>query len=122
MAVDRLTRDLRRSRYKADAIHGGLSQSQREKILQDFRAGRLQLLVATNVAARGLDIPEVSHVINFDIPEDAETYVHRIGRTARAGREGKAITFVAEWDTDAWADIRKLTGEAIRGERLPFYG
>ncbi len=122
MAVDRLNRDLRRCRYKADAIHGGLSQSQREKILQDFRAGRLQLLVATNVAARGLDIPDVSHVINFDIPEDAETYVHRIGRTARAGREGKAITFVAEWDTDAWADIRKLTGEAIREERLPFYG
>ncbi len=122
VTVDRLTRDLRRARYKADAIHGGLSQSQREKILQDFRAGQLHLLVATNVASRGLDIPEVSHVINFDIPEDAETYVHRIGRTARAGREGKAITFVAEWDAEAWAEIRKLTGQAIREERLPLYG
>jgi ATP-dependent RNA helicase DeaD len=122
MTVDRLTRALIRKGYKADAIHGGLSQGQREKILKDFRAGTLHLLVATNVASRGLDIPEVTHVINNDIPEDAETYVHRIGRTARAGRDGKAITFVAEWDTEAWAAIRKLTGEAIREERLPLYG
>jgi ATP-dependent RNA helicase DeaD len=122
MTVDRLTRALVRKGYKADAIHGGLSQGQREKILKDFRGGTLHLLVATNVASRGLDIPEVTHVINYDIPEDAETYVHRIGRTARAGRDGKAITFVAEWDTEAWAAIRKLTGEAIREERLPLYG
>jgi ATP-dependent RNA helicase DeaD len=122
MTVDRLTRALQRAKYKADAIHGGLSQGQREKILKDFRAGTLHLLVATNVASRGLDIPEVTHVINYDIPEDAETYVHRIGRTARAGRGGKAVTFVAEWDTEAWAAIRKLTGEAIREERLPLYG
>jgi ATP-dependent RNA helicase DeaD len=122
MTVDRLTRALQRAGYKADAIHGGLSQGQREKILKDFRAGTLHLLVATNVASRGLDIPEVTHVINYDIPEDAETYVHRIGRTARAGRDGKAVTFVAEWDTEAWAAIRKLTGEAIREERLPLYG
>jgi ATP-dependent RNA helicase DeaD len=122
MTVDWLNRNLRKHNYKADAIHGGLSQGQRERILRDFRDGRLPLLVATNVASRGLDIPEVSHVINFDIPEDAETYVHRIGRTARAGRDGKAVTFVAEWDTEAWREIRKLTGEAIREERLPFYG
>ena len=102
-------------------MHGGLNQSQRERILRDFRAGSLPLLVATNVASRGLDIPEVTHVINYDIPEDAESYVHRIGRTARAGRVGKAITFVAEWDTDAWAAIRKLTGENIQEARLPLY-
>jgi ATP-dependent RNA helicase DeaD len=122
IGVDRLSRALQRAGYPAEPIHGSLNQRQRERILRDFRSGRLPLLVATNVASRGLDIPEVSHVINFDIPEDAETYVHRIGRTARAGREGKAITFVAEWDTEAWAAIRKLTGESIRAERLPIYG
>jgi ATP-dependent RNA helicase DeaD len=121
VGVDRLTRNLQRTGYDAEAIHGSLSQQQREKILRRFRDGQLQLLVATNVASRGLDIPEVSHVINYDIPEDAETYVHRIGRTARAGRDGKAITFVAEWDVEAWAAIRKLTGEAIQEARLPLY-
>jgi ATP-dependent RNA helicase DeaD len=121
IGVDRLTRALQRAGYHAEALHGSLSQQQREKILRSFREGKLTLLVATNVASRGLDIPEVSHVINYDIPEDAETYVHRIGRTARAGREGKAITFVAEWDMEAWAAIRKLTGEAIQEARLPLY-
>ncbi len=122
VTVDRLTRALQRAGYPAEALHGSLSQRDRERILGAFREGRLPLLVATNVAARGLDIPQVSHVINYDIPEDAETYVHRIGRTARAGRPGKAITFVAEWDMDAWAAIRKLTGEAIQEARLPLYG
>jgi ATP-dependent RNA helicase DeaD len=122
VGVDRLARALQRAGYQAEPIHGSLGQGQRERILKQFRAGELHLLVATNVASRGLDIPEVSHVINYDIPEDAETYVHRIGRTARAGRGGKAITFVAEWDTEAWAAIRKLTGEAIQEARLPLYG
>jgi len=121
IGVDRLTRALQRAGYEAEALHGSLSQQQREKILRRFREGQLALLVATNVASRGLDIPDVSHVINYDIPEDAETYVHRIGRTARAGRDGKAITFVAEWDMEAWAAIRKLTGEAIQEARLPLY-
>jgi len=122
VTVDRLTRALQRANYPAEALHGSLSQRDRERILRSFREGQLPLLVATNVASRGLDIPEVSHVINYDIPEDAETYVHRIGRTARAGRDGKAITFVAEWDAEAWAAIRKLTGEAIQEARLPLYG
>ena len=122
VTVDRLTRALQRANYPAEALHGSLSQRDRERILRSFREGKLPLLVATNVASRGLDIPEVSHVINYDIPEDAETYVHRIGRTARAGRDGKAITFVAEWDAEAWAAIRKLTGEAIQEARLPLYG
>jgi ATP-dependent RNA helicase DeaD len=122
VTVDRLTRALQKAKFQAEALHGSLSQRDRERILRAFRDGQLPLLVATNVASRGLDIPEVSHVINYDIPEDAETYVHRIGRTARAGRAGKAITFVAEWDTEAWAAIRKLTGEAIQEARLPLYG
>ncbi len=80
--------------YPAQAIHGDLSQAQRERVLGRFRTGHTQLLVATDVAARGLDIPEVSHVINYDLPEDPEIYVHRIGRTARAGRSGVALTLV----------------------------
>ena len=122
VTVDRVHRALVRRGYPAEALHGNLRQSQRERILRAFRAGTLPLLVATNVAARGLDIPAVSHVINYDMPEDAETYIHRIGRTARLGRPGKAITFVAEWDLETWAAIRQLTGEAIREQRLPLYG
>jgi len=80
--------------YPAQAIHGDLSQAQRERVLGRFRTGHTQLLVATDVAARGLDIPEVSHIINYDLPEDPEIYVHRIGRTARAGRSGVALTLV----------------------------
>src|SRR5690242_13319502 len=80
--------------YLAQAIHGEITQAQRERALERFRAGRTQVLVATDVAARGLDIPEVSHIINYDLPLDAESYVHRIGRTGRAGRAGQALTLV----------------------------
>jgi len=80
--------------YVAQAIHGEVTQAQRERVLERFRAGRTQLLVATDVAARGLDIPEVSHIINYDLPLDAESYVHRIWRTGRAGRAGQALTLV----------------------------
>jgi len=119
--VDRLTGALQRRGYAAEALHGNLSQRERDAVLQRFRAGEIPLLIATNVAARGLDIPEVSHVINFDVPEDAETYVHRIGRTARAGRRGKAITFVSEWDGEVFRAIRRLTNGALREERLGLY-
>ena len=121
MAVDRLTRILRRDGISVEAIHGSLGQSQRERVLADFRAGTVTLLIATNLAARGLDIPEVSHVINYDIPEESESYVHRIGRTARMGREGMAITFVAEWDEKSLSEIRKVTNGALRQERLSLY-
>lgn len=120
--VDRLTRFVTRQGFHAEAIHGDMPQSAREQVMDGFRAGEIRLLIATDVAARGLDIPEVSHVINFDIPEAAEGYVHRIGRTARAGRTGKAITFVAEWDNDALAAIKKLTNGSLREERLALYG
>jgi ATP-dependent RNA helicase DeaD len=121
MAVDRLTRILRRDGISVEAIHGSLGQSQRERVLADFRAGTVTLLIATNLAARGLDIPEVSHVINYDIPEESESYVHRIGRTARMGREGMAITFVAEWDEKSLSEIKKVTNGALRQERLSLY-
>ncbi|MBM2812268.1 MAG: box helicase domain protein [Chloroflexi bacterium] len=80
--------------YLAQAIHGDVTQAQRERVLERFRSGRIQLLVGTDVAARGLDIPDVSHVINYDVPPDAESYVHRIGRTGRAGQSGEAVTIV----------------------------
>jgi superfamily II DNA/RNA helicase len=121
IAVDRLTRILRRDGITVEAIHGSLGQGQRERVLADFRRGAVSLLIATNLAARGLDIPEVSHVINYDIPEESESYVHRIGRTARMGREGMAITFVAEWDEKSLAEIKKVVNGALRQERLSLY-
>ena len=93
--TDRVAKALHKAGFKAQAIHGDRSQSQREKALEGFRSGRYQLLIATDVAARGLDIEGISHVINYDIPENADDYIHRIGRTARASAEGDAVTFVS---------------------------
>ncbi len=92
--VDMLVERLQKLDYKAEAIHGDMTQSKREKVMQAFKAGKIDLLVATDVAARGLDIDDVNYVINYDIPEHPDVYVHRIGRTGRAGKEGIAITFV----------------------------
>ncbi|HET9845310.1 MAG TPA: DEAD/DEAH box helicase [Nitrospira sp.] len=92
--VDEVTQMLSARGHRVEAIHGGMSQVQRDRVMQAFRTGRTELLVATDVAARGLDIPQVSHVINYDLPSSAEVYVHRIGRTGRAGREGMAITIL----------------------------
>jgi ATP-dependent RNA helicase DeaD len=94
LEVDEVTLMLNSRGHRAEAIHGGMSQVQRDRVMQAFRTGRTELLVATDVAARGLDIPHVSHVINYDLPSSAEIYVHRIGRTGRAGREGAAITIL----------------------------
>jgi ATP-dependent RNA helicase DeaD len=94
LEVDEVTAMLTDRGHRAEAIHGGMSQGQRDRVMQAFKAGQIQLLVATDVAARGLDIPQVSHVINYDLPSSAEVYVHRIGRTGRAGREGTAITIL----------------------------
>jgi ATP-dependent RNA helicase DeaD len=92
--VDELAESLRARGYLAEPIHGDLSQRERDAAMGRFRQGQVELLVATDVAARGLDIPEVTHVINYDIPVDPESYVHRIGRTGRAGRAGEAVTLV----------------------------
>lgn len=94
--VDQLAHKLRAYGYAADGLHGDMSQSSRDKVMGKFKDGKLRILIATDVAARGLDIEGVSHVVNYDIPENPEDYVHRIGRTARAGRTGKAITFVSK--------------------------
>lgn len=91
--------------YKSDEIHGDLSQGKREKVMKVFRKAQLQILVATDVAARGLDIEGITHIFNYDIPQDPESYIHRIGRTGRAGEKGMAITFVAPKDRQALKDI-----------------
>ena len=98
-----------------------MTQGQRNRTLSDFTSGRTRILVATNVAARGLDIPDVPHVINYDIPEDAETYIHRIGRTARAGKGGIAATLVGESDLTAFEQITRRLPVTVREERLPIY-
>lgn len=117
--VDQLVRALQRRDIAAAGIHGGMSQSQRNAVMRSFHSGSLKILVATNLAARGLDIPQVSYVVNYDIPQNLEEYVHRIGRTARMGRDGTAITFVTEWDFPMLDDlIGGLAGE-LRPGKLP---
>lgn len=121
IGVDRLVSRLLRRGYRARGIHGGMSQGQRNGVMHDFRSGKLNLLVATNLASRGLDIPSISHVINFDMPENIEEYVHRIGRTGRMGRGGTAITFASEWDCDLLDDLRARIGDDLKRETLDIY-
>lgn len=111
--ADRLVKHLDRAGFEAGAIHGNKSQGQRDRALSAFRNGTLKVLVATDVAARGLDIPLVRHVYNFDLPNIPETYVHRIGRTARAGRDGAAIAFCAPDEMGELKAIQKVLGSAI---------
>ena len=94
MGVHRLSEDLQRRGFKAESIHGDKTQYQRQRSLKNFKENRVNILVATDVAARGLDIPNVSHVINFEAPDNYTDYVHRIGRTGRGNKMGKALTFV----------------------------
>ena len=115
--ADRVVKKLAQGGVAANAIHGNKSQPQRERALGEFRSGKTKVLVATDVAARGIDIPGVSHVINFELPNVSEQYVHRIGRTARAGAEGVAISFCAEDERYYLKDIQKLT--RVTMERLP---
>jgi len=121
IGVDRLTATLSRKGRNVAALHGGLSQRERDRTLADFKSGKIQYLVATNVASRGLDIADLPFVLNYDIPEDAETYVHRIGRTARAGRTGTAISLIGEWDIAAWEQIRTQVGAEIEEGQLRLY-
>jgi len=111
--VAQLHRSLVRHKFNAVALHGDLDQSSRTAALDAFRSGEAKLLIASDVAARGLDIPDVSHVFNFDVPHHADDYVHRIGRTGRAGKSGTAITIVAPMDGRSIDAIEKLTGQSI---------
>jgi ATP-dependent RNA helicase DeaD len=117
--VDELNETLTARGLRAEALHGGLSQDQRDRVMKRFRAKKTDLLIATDVAARGLDVQHVSHVVNFDVPSDAETYVHRIGRTGRAGREGVAITLAEPREHRLLRNIERLTGQPIAVEAVP---
>ena len=117
--ADELASHLQARGYQADALHGDLSQSQRDRVMNRFRSGSIDLLVATDVAARGLDVDDVDVVINYDIPNGAETYVHRIGRTGRAGRTGAALTLVTPREEYAMRDIIRRTRADIRQAKIP---
>ena len=117
--ADRVVKKLAQSGIPANAIHGNKSQPQRERALDEFKAGRVKILVATDIAARGIDVSGVSHVVNFELPNVPEQYVHRIGRTARAGREGVAISFCAQDEREYLRDIQKLTKVTLDQVPLP---
>jgi len=107
--ADKIAEALNKNRINADAIHGNKSQNQRTKAMHDFKSGRLRVLVATDIAARGIDVDDISHVINFDLPNEPESYVHRIGRTGRAGADGKAYSFCAADERNMLRGIERLT-------------
>lgn len=117
--VDELSEALQKRGYTADGLHGDLSQNQRDSVMRKFRDGSIDVLVATDVAARGLDVSGVTHVINFDLPQDPESYVHRIGRTGRAGKEGTAWSFVTPRETDHLHFIEKVTRQKMSRKPLP---
>src|SRR5688572_16391166 len=117
--ADRVVKKLAQSNIPANAIHGNKSQPQRERALEEFKQGRSKVLVATDIAARGIDVTGISHVINFELPNVAEQYVHRIGRTARAGREGVAVSFCAQDEREYLRDIQRLTKVTLDQVPLP---
>ncbi len=106
--ADKIVKRLKYDGHKADAIHGNLRQSKRDRVIRGFRNGNSRILIATDVAARGLDIPIIKHVINYDLPQVPEDYIHRIGRTGRAGKDGSALTFLTNNDRSMWRSIQKL--------------
>jgi len=120
--ADRIAHILEKREHKSNRIHGDRSQSQREAALRSFKSGHTNVLVATDVAARGIDIDSVSHVINYDIPEAPEDYVHRIGRTGRAGNKGRAITLFTIAEEHSMRAIEKLTGQTVERVVLPDFG
>ncbi len=117
--VDEISNRLVDRGYESEALHGDISQSQREKILKKFKNKRCTILVATDVAARGIDINDLTHVINYSLPQDPESYIHRIGRTGRAGKEGTAITFVTPSEYRKLLFIKRIAKTDIRKEKLP---
>ena len=117
--VDEVSHRLIDRGYDAEALHGDISQYQRERIMDKFKKGRVNILVATDVAARGIDVQNLTHVINFALPQDPESYVHRIGRTGRAGKEGTAVTFVTPSEYRKLLYIKKVARTEIRKEKMP---
>jgi len=108
IGVDKLVKKLKSNSVKASALHGGMRQNKRSKIMQNFRDERFRILVATDIASRGLDVPHIEHIINYDMPQAPEDFIHRIGRTARAGSVGEAVSFLTQKDTRIWRSIERL--------------
>ncbi|HLT24499.1 MAG TPA: helicase-related protein, partial [Ignavibacteria bacterium] len=117
--VDKLVSHLQARGYFAEGLHGDLRQQVRDKVMAKFRSGDIDILIATDVAARGIDVDEIDAVFNYDLPQDIEYYVHRIGRTARAGRSGQAFTFVTGKDIFKIRDIEKYTKTKIHRQGIP---
>src|SRR6201989_3444465 len=117
--VDQVTETLNGRGYRAEALHGGMDQQQRDRVMGRLRGGSTELLVATDVAARGLDVEQLTHVINFNVPTAPEAYVHRIGRVGRAGREGCAITFAEPREQRMLKAIERLHGQRLHLEEPP---
>ena len=108
-----------RAGYNARAMHSDLTQAERDEVMYLFRSGKIDILVATDIVARGIDIDDIAIVINFDVPHDEEDYVHRIGRTARAGRGGRAVTLVNDKDMYSFRQIERFLGKEIYKEQMP---
>ncbi len=119
--ADRLASNLCKEMHKASAIHGDLRQHKRDRVMNDFRFGSFRIMVATDVAARGLDVPHVQHVINYDLPQDPEDYIHRVGRTARAGAEGSALSFVSPQDGKKWFAIQRFMDPTANSNEKQIY-
>lgn len=114
-SADRIMLQLRHAKYKVDALHGGLRQGRRTSVIKNYRDQRFNILVATDIAARGLDIPHIAYVINYDLPDNPEDFIHRLGRTARAERDGIAISFVGGDDQQKWRNIERfLDGKEVQ--------
>ncbi|HEV7621328.1 MAG TPA: DEAD/DEAH box helicase, partial [Flavisolibacter sp.] len=120
--ADRIAKELKKVNIHADSIHGNKSQASRQNALNNFKNGRLKVLVATDIAARGIDVDSLTHVFNFDLPNVPETYIHRIGRTGRAGSSGIALSFCDVEERAFLKDINKLTGQKIPAMEHPFEG
>ena len=119
LKVRELSQEMRRSKWKTAEMHSDLDQAQREQVMHDFRSGRIDILIATDILSRGIDIDDIAMVVNYDVPHEAEDYVHRVGRTARANNDGKAVTFVSERDRRRWDGIEKFLDIKVRREDVP---
>ncbi len=119
LKVKELTRELRRAHYKAAEMHSDLDQAQRNEAMLSFRAGRIDILVATDILARGIDIDDISMVVNYDVPRESEDYVHRIGRTARANADGMAVTLISEKDQPKFGRIERFLGYEVTKNEIP---
>ncbi len=116
--ADKLSAKLNKDEHTSEAIHGGLRQRQRDKVIGLFRKSAIRVLVATDVAARGLDVPHIEHVVNFDLPQVAEDYIHRIGRTARGGAKGHAVSFISPGEKHLWRDIERMLNPNDPGSEI----